>query len=196
VTAVFFLISALVDLVIDLDIQRTGGIHAARIVAIANIPVLLALIVAAAAMRRTPSAKEREAPSTSAERKAIADPDEDSATLSALDRAMMERSLYRDPELTLERLARQIGIPSRRISGAINRSTGGNVSHYVNDYRVREAQRLLEASHRPITEILFECGFQTKSNFNREFRRVAGSTPSEYRSEARRRADNNEPSKA
>lgn len=183
-TAAFLLLSALVDFVIDLDFQRTGGLHAARIVAIANIPVLVMLIAAAAALRHTPPTETREVPTAEAEpavRETGPDANEDAAILSALDGAMTERMLYRDPDLTLERLARRIGIPSRRISGAINRSTGRNVSHYVNAYRVRDAQRLLEAGDRSITEVLFECGFQTKSNFNREFRRMAGCSPSDYR---------------
>jgi AraC-like DNA-binding protein len=35
-----------------------------------------------------------------------------------------------------------------------------------------------------VTEIMLEAGFQTKSNFNREFKRVTGLTPSDYRSSA------------
>ncbi|MBB5533605.1 AraC-like DNA-binding protein [Rhizobium giardinii] len=37
-----------------------------------------------------------------------------------------------------------------------------------------------------MTEIMFEAGFSTKSNFNREFRRVTGVSPSHYRAEARK----------
>ena len=33
----------------------------------------------------------------------------------------------------------------------------------------------------PVTSVMFESGFQIKSNFNREFLRVTGMSPSEYR---------------
>ena len=52
------------------------------------------------------------------------------------------------------------------------------------------AKRLLASSDLPVTAILFDVGFQTKSNFNREFLRVTGMTPSDYRrSGARPSAD-------
>lgn len=71
--------------------------------------------------------------------------------------------------------------PSRHISMAINRTQGRNVSQIVNEYRIREAKCLLKETDLPITAVMFECGFQTKSNFNREFIRVTGVTPSDYR---------------
>ncbi|WP_425336232.1 helix-turn-helix domain-containing protein [Sinorhizobium garamanticum] len=51
----------------------------------------------------------------------------------------------------------------------------------VNEYRIEEAKRLLAQSNLPVTTIIFEAGFQTKSNFNREFLRVTGMSPSDYR---------------
>lgn len=56
-----------------------------------------------------------------------------------------------------------------------------NVSQYVNDYRIGEACRLLAATQKSVTEVMFEVGFQTKSNFNREFRRVTDMTPVAWR---------------
>ena len=47
---------------------------------------------------------------------------------------------------------------------------------------IAEACRLLAETEEPITTVMFKAGFQTKSNFNREFRRVAGTSPSEWRS--------------
>ncbi|MEZ8387612.1 helix-turn-helix domain-containing protein, partial [Vibrio splendidus] len=41
---------------------------------------------------------------------------------------------------------------------------------------------LLMQSDEAITDIFLSSGFQTKSNFNREFSRITGQTPSEYRS--------------
>ncbi|MNY61663.1 HTH-type transcriptional activator Btr [compost metagenome] len=76
-------------------------------------------------------------------------------------------------------------MPARRISNAINRIHGISVSQYVNNYRVEEACRLLLTTEEAITQIAFEAGFLTKSNFNREFLRVTGKSPSSWREQRR-----------
>jgi AraC-like DNA-binding protein len=106
---------------------------------------------------------------------------DDFAIADTIDTIMREKHLYRDPDLTLERLARRVGIPGRQISGAVNRIHGRNVSQFVNEYRVNAVRRQLITTRDPVTTIMLESGFGTKSNFNREFLRVTGMTPSEYR---------------
>jgi len=98
---------------------------------------------------------------------------------------MKDRHAYRDVDLNLDRLARKLAIPARQISAAINRATGKNVSQYVNEHRIAEACLLLAETEKPVTEIMFDVGFQTKSNFNREFRRVTDTTPLEWRDRSR-----------
>ncbi len=94
---------------------------------------------------------------------------------------MKKKALYKDADLNLARLARKAGVPARKVSSAINRVKGKNVSQFVNEYRIDEACRLLTESDRSITELMFEAGFQTKSNFNREFSRVTGVSPKQWR---------------
>ena len=108
------------------------------------------------------------------------DPEADEALVARLDTLLEGRRLCLDPELTLARLARALHVPVKQLSAAINRSTGGNVSRHVNGYRIREACRALEAG-ASVTEAMLASGFNTKSNFNREFRRVTGRTPSAWR---------------
>lgn len=74
-----------------------------------------------------------------------------------------------------------MGLSARQISGAINRSLGINVSQYVNQLRIREACRQLEETDQSVTAIMLSSGFQTKSNFNREFRRITGMSPVAWR---------------
>lgn len=107
--------------------------------------------------------------------------EEDAAVLRRLDTLMVEQALYRDPDLTLDRLARRAGLPTRRISAAVNRVHGRNVSQVINEYRVDAARRKLLSTADPVTTIMLEVGFGTKSNFHREFQRVTGMTPSAYR---------------
>ncbi|WP_439530805.1 helix-turn-helix domain-containing protein [Pannonibacter sp.] len=180
--------SGVVDLAIAADFDLFGGRHAASIVSIANMLTLPVIAYAIMVIGRSqPGAIEPGAPAAAepaSSPQALPDPDEDARTLSRIERLMHEQKLYRDPDLTLTRLARRAGLPARQISGAINRAHGRNVSQVVNEYRIAEAQRLLKETDQPVTTIMFDCGFQTKSNFNREFARVTGMTPSDYRRSA------------
>jgi AraC-like DNA-binding protein len=109
----------------------------------------------------------------------------DNETINALDELLAERQLYRDSGITLARIARRLGQPARQISLAVNRCRQENFSRYINGYRVRYAQESLKTTDAPITELMLEAGFSTKSNFNSEFSRVVGMTPSRYRSKHR-----------
>jgi AraC-like DNA-binding protein len=99
--------------------------------------------------------------------------------------ALDEADLYRNEYLSLAKLARAAGVPARELSTAINRARGINVSQFVNNRRIEEACRLLQESDRSATAIMLEAGFSTKSNFNREFRRVTGQSPRQWRAASR-----------
>ncbi|MDR3518676.1 MAG: AraC family transcriptional regulator [Azospirillaceae bacterium] len=185
---------------------RTGGADAAPILACVNLIAVLGLAGAAAgAGRARPVAPDAD---PDADPGADPDPDADADSgpagpeppataavaaasrplepadtviIATVDRLIRDRALFQDPDLTLNRLARRAGIPARQISTAINRVQGCNVSQMVNAYRIAEARRLLAETDMPVTTVMFESGFQTKSNFNREFRRVTGMSPREFR---------------
>jgi AraC-like DNA-binding protein len=178
-SAFALLLFAALDLYVSFDFAEGRGSHAVAMITIGNLALLFILSSAAAIASRS---------RTTADLPALALPgveDGDRETMEKITRLMAERHAYRDAELTLERLARKVLIPARQISGAINRGTGKNVSQYVNEYRIREACQLLAASEKSVTEIMFDVGFQTKSNFNREFRRVTDMTPVEWRGKHR-----------
>jgi len=103
----------------------------------------------------------------------------DAEIMARLEALMNNDRPYLDPDLTLARLARRLGLPAKQLSAAINRSTGENVSRYVNGARVAEAQRALK-SGQSVTQSMLSAGFLTRSNFNREFLRVTGRTPSAW----------------
>jgi AraC-like DNA-binding protein len=169
------------DLLIAADFGLYQGSHAAMIVTIASLATLLVTAYAVAlAGQSRPVPTSEDTPESDPENLRTAEP-ADTEIVAAVDRLMRERALYRDPNLTLERLARRAVIPARQISAAINRVHGRNVSQVVNEFRITEAKRLLAETSQPVTAIMFDCGFQTKSNFNREFRRVTGVSPSDFR---------------
>lgn len=106
--------------------------------------------------------------------------EEDRLIVSRLDQFLKQQGTYRDPNMTLAKLARKMGLPAKQLSNAINRVTGDNVSRHINRFRIEEACDMLN-SGQAVTDVMFSCGFNTKSNFNREFLRVTGSTPSSWR---------------
>ena len=178
--------SAVIDVLIAGDFGLYRGAHAAAIVAAGNIMITPVIAWAVVAVGEANGAADTTEPENGIkETDHGIDPQEtaadDEAVIAAVDRLMRERRLHRDPDLTLDRLARRAGIPARQISAAINRRFGRNVSQIVNEYRIAEAQQFLKNSAMPVTSVMFESGFQTKSNFNREFLRVTGMSPTEYR---------------
>lgn len=179
---------------VDAALAAYGGARNEQLLLIvvgyANVVVLLlvALVVLAGSSRqsRRPASNDVAEPSGPAVsgQGGQSDPDvvECEAILLRLEHEMQINHLYRNENLNLDRLARRIGAPARQISRAIKMTRDVGVPQYVNTYRIRDACRLLEKTDLPITEISFTVGFTTKSNFNREFSRIKGVSPSEWRS--------------
>jgi AraC-like DNA-binding protein len=173
--------SALIDAFIAWDVAWTHGAHAAQVISVADLIGLFALGYAASvAGKSRPESEPVAAPQTTP----LIDNQEDHAVLATIDDLMRTQKLFRDANLNLDRLARKAGMPARRISMAINQLTTRNVSQYVNDHRIAAACDLLKTTSLAVTTIMFDVGFQTKSNFNREFRRVTGTNPSDWRTQS------------
>lgn len=89
---------------------------------------------------------------------------------------------WREPDLTLPRLARRLGTNSGRLSRALNLGLGVNFSAFVNGLRAEGVAEAIRS--RPRTDLLdlaFEMGFASKASFNRAFFARYGMTPSSYR---------------
>lgn len=195
-TGLALIASALTDVAISLDMLWSGGRYSPMVVSAATTLILLLLGIGAVTAGQEEvgeqEAGEGEAPDDGPDFETPHAPanlqastksaTEDHRRLAAdLDRLMTERRLWADPDLNLARLARRLGMPARAVSEAVNRVHSVSVSHYVNNHRITEACRLLSDTDLPVTRILFEAGFMTKSNFNREFLRVTGENPSDWR---------------
>ncbi|AMX94125.1 AraC family transcriptional regulator [Mesorhizobium sp. M7A.F.Ca.US.014.04.1.1] len=171
-------LSGAVDMLVSFDLASGHGARAATVIGIGNLFMLVIVGMAAAA------ASQSHVPLNAAEPVETSSPPdagENADAIARVNELMQEKKLYRDANLNLNRLARRAGIPARQISMAINRATARNVSQYVNGHRITEACRLLSETDQSVTEIMFAVGFQTKSNFNREFRRVTDMTPLAWR---------------
>lgn len=83
--------------------------------------------------------------------------------------------------ITLEQLGAKFGYSAEYIGRAFKRKTGMNITEYLTFFRVEKACSLLTGSSLNIAEIAAACGFFDNSHFCRNFRKIIGVPPSEYR---------------
>lgn len=98
---------------------------------------------------------------------------------------MEEKHLYRDSLISLSRVAKQAGEPPYVVSQVINERMGASFFEWIAKYRVEEAKKLLtDPSEKMLTieQVAEEVGYNSKSAFNKVFKKFTGKTPSEYKS--------------
>lgn len=97
-----------------------------------------------------------------------------------------QNKYYKDPDFNLSSFAEKLGVPKYRISQALNAFSEISFSELVNEYRVEEAKsRLLNKSsnHLKLEAIGEEAGFRNKVSFYKNFKKLVGSSPGEFREE-------------
>jgi len=95
---------------------------------------------------------------------------------------MAEEHPWLEPELTLAELAQRLRLHPAQLSRLINLGCGQSFSDFVNRYRVEEAQRKLadpRFAHYSLVGVALESGFNSKSTFNRVFKKLTGQVPRE-----------------
>jgi AraC-like DNA-binding protein len=96
---------------------------------------------------------------------------------------MAEKKPYLDENLSLATLAQQLDLTSNQLSQIINQKTSSNFFNFINSYRVEAVKERLKDpafAHYSILAIGFDCGFQSKSSFNKIFKQMVGKTPLEF----------------
>ena len=88
-----------------------------------------------------------------------------------------------DEELTLEKLAHEVGYSEYHLSRKFKEETGDNIRDYIKFARIEHAKLLLAASDLSIKEIAEHLRFCAPSHFARVFREVTGQLPQQYRKE-------------
>jgi AraC-like DNA-binding protein/ligand-binding sensor protein len=84
-------------------------------------------------------------------------------------------------ELSLAAVAKIVNMSASYFSEKFKEATGINFVEYVARTRVEKARNLLQNPNLRISEIAFDVGFQSLSQFNRAFKKVAGQSPRDYR---------------
>ena len=75
-------------------------------------------------------------------------------------------------------------MPSHHLSRVINEEFGVNFFEFVNQYRIEEVKSMIrnpKFDNYSLLGIAYESGFNTKSAFNRVFKKLTGTTPSNYK---------------
>lgn len=100
---------------------------------------------------------------------------------------MKSTKSYLNPDLSLPQLAAELNISSHYLSQVINEQLNLNFFDFVNGYRVEAFKEKIkdpEFMNYSLLGIAFECGFNSKSAFNRIFKQATGLTPSQYKKSA------------
>lgn len=90
---------------------------------------------------------------------------------------------FTDPDLTLNDLAGKLSVNPNHLSQVINTKEAKSFYDLVNENRVEEFIRLSKQSgsqQYTLLGLAFDCGFNSKASFNRNFKKYTGMTPSEY----------------
>lgn len=94
-----------------------------------------------------------------------------------------EEKPFLEPQLKLADLATATALPRHELSRIINTGTGQNFFDLINALRVTtfiQAYTTAAEHEKSILQLAYQSGFNSKSAFNRSFRKVTGYSPSEY----------------
>lgn len=97
---------------------------------------------------------------------------------------MESQKPYLNPDLTLPELAGISGLTTGKTSQVLNQIIGKSFYTFVNENRAEHFIRNMnnpDFNHLSLIGLAFECGFKTKSTFNKIFKSYTGHTPSQYR---------------
>jgi AraC-like DNA-binding protein len=102
-----------------------------------------------------------------------------------LENIMIERNLYKNPNLNLQDLSREINISSHQLSQFLNNNLGKNFTSFVNEFRINEACKIITSNNKLTLESVgYDVGFNSKSTFFAAFKKHTGTTPLSYQNQA------------
>jgi len=91
---------------------------------------------------------------------------------------------YLNPDYSLQMMAEDLNISRHKLSEAINTGQKKNFYKLINEFRVEEVKEMLvnpKFNHYTVLGIGLECGFNSKTSFNRIFKEETCFTPTEYK---------------
>ena len=106
---------------------------------------------------------------------------EESAEAPAISRARQFIADHHADEMSLDEVAKSVNMSAFYFCKMFKKATGMTFTDYLARVRVEKVKNLLLNPHKRISEAAFEAGFQSLSQFNRVFRRIAGEAPTAFR---------------
>jgi AraC-like DNA-binding protein len=100
-----------------------------------------------------------------------------------LNSMMEDSSSYKDENLTLVELSQRLEVHPNHLLQVINEMDGKNFYNYINAHRINEFIKLAslpENKKYTMISLAYDCGFSTKSTFNKHFKLQTGKTPTEF----------------
>ena len=105
--------------------------------------------------------------------------------INALTLQIKQEQVHRKEGLTIRELANIMEVKEYKLRSAINQQLGfKNFNAFINSYRIEDARVMLLENKKEalnITEIAFALGYNSLSPFNKAFKDITGSTPSQFR---------------
>lgn len=96
---------------------------------------------------------------------------------------MCNDKMYENPQLVISDISSKLGTHSKKVSQVINQGFNMNFNDFINHYRITYFLQKIQGGEHNIQTFLsiaFECGFNSKSTFNRAFKRATSLNPKEY----------------
>ena len=103
----------------------------------------------------------------------------DRQLLAAISDAIVENMA--SDTLSPDSIADAVSISRMQLYRKLKELTGMTPTGFIRKMRLERAAHLLVSSNKTVQEIIFACGFGTKTYFYREFSKQFGVTPGEYR---------------
>ncbi|MBS1529441.1 MAG: ABC transporter permease, partial [Bacteroidetes bacterium] len=108
---------------------------------------------------------------------------------------MKVNKFYLDADLTLNALAKKLGISIHELSRIINTGLRKNFNDFVNEFRIQHVTRKMKDpayDRLTLLGIAYDCGFNSKTTFHRAFKQFTGKSPAEYKSDLQKERPNHD----
>lgn len=95
-----------------------------------------------------------------------------------------EKKSYLNMDLSPAEIAEELGITKHQLSQVLSQKVGLTFNEFINKYRVEAAQEMIRSENGTsykLIHLAFDSGFNNKTTFLRNFKKITGLTPSAYR---------------
>lgn len=96
---------------------------------------------------------------------------------------LMEKNLHR--ELSLEEMAQSVNLSSSRLRHLFKTEVGISPAQYLKTLRMQKAKDLIETTFLNMKQIMNRIGVGDKRHFAKDFKKIYGLTPAQYRGYSR-----------